>query len=46
MLKCIDINKLVSKMNVREEKDETIKEFADSIRIKWTSLTSYCKRTF
>ena len=33
MLKCIDINKLVSKMNVREEKDETIKELADSIRI-------------
>lgn len=33
MLKCIDINKLVSKMNVREEKDETIKELADSIKI-------------
>lgn len=33
MLKCISINKLVSKVNVREEKDETIKELADSIRI-------------
>ena len=33
MLKCIDINTLVSKSNVREEKDETIRELADSIKI-------------